>query len=146
MADIKTVVTTYGEYIGAIEEGADVIRLKNPRMVIQSQEGFGFAKGVCVTSVESPEEIILKKNGLRLRLQLDNEHPIGKIDSFHLKDIVIESALSVIMDCEDSIVSVDTNDKIETFKNYKALYPQSLNCLANLQKKIKDGLHHLNQE
>ena len=52
MADIKTVVTTYGEYIGEIEEGADVIRLKNPRMVIQSQEGFGFAKGVCVTSVE----------------------------------------------------------------------------------------------
>ena len=32
MADIKTVVTTYGEYIGAIEEGADVIRMKNPRM------------------------------------------------------------------------------------------------------------------
>ena len=61
MADIKTVVTTYGEYIGEIEEGADVIRLKHPRMVIQSQEGFGFAKGVCVTSVESPEEIILKK-------------------------------------------------------------------------------------
>ena len=61
MADIKTVVTTYGEYIGEIEEGADVIRMKNPRMVIQSEKGFGFAKGVCVTSVESPEEIILKK-------------------------------------------------------------------------------------
>ena len=44
MADIKTVVTTYGEYIGEIEEGADVIRLKNPRMVIQSQEGFWFCK------------------------------------------------------------------------------------------------------
>ena len=44
MADIKTVVTTYGEYIGAIEEGADVIRMKNPRMVIQSEQGFGFAK------------------------------------------------------------------------------------------------------
>ena len=61
MADIKTVVTTYGEYIGAIEEGADVIRMKNPKMVIQSEQGFGFAKGVCVTSVESPEELILKK-------------------------------------------------------------------------------------
>ena len=61
MADIKTVVTTYGEYIGKIEEGADVIRMKNPRMVIQSEKGFGFAKGVCVTSVESPEEIVIKK-------------------------------------------------------------------------------------
>jgi len=58
---IKTVVTTYGEYIGDIEEGADVIRMKNAKMVIQSEKGFGFAKGVCVTSVESPEEIIIKK-------------------------------------------------------------------------------------
>ena len=58
---IKTVVTTYGEYIGDIEEGADVIRMKNAKMVIQSENGFCFAKGVCVTSVESPEEIIIKK-------------------------------------------------------------------------------------
>ena len=54
-------MTTYGEYIGDIEEGADVIRMKNAKMVIQSENGFGFAKGVCVTSVESPEEIIIKK-------------------------------------------------------------------------------------
>ena len=54
---IKTVVTTYGEYIGDIEEGADVIRMKNAKMVIQSENGFGFAKGVCVTSVESPEAV-----------------------------------------------------------------------------------------
>ena len=40
---IKTVVTTYGEYIGDIEEGADVIRMKNAKMVIQSENGFGFA-------------------------------------------------------------------------------------------------------
>ena len=58
---IKTVVTTYGEYIGDIEEGADVIRMKNAKMVIQSEKSFGFAKGVCVTSVESPEKIIIKK-------------------------------------------------------------------------------------
>ena len=48
----------------------------------------------------NPDEIILEKNSLRVRLQLDKKHPIGKIDSFHLKDIVIETALSVIMDCE----------------------------------------------
>ena len=58
---IKTVVTPDGAYIGDIEEGADVIRMKNAKMVIQSENGFGFAKGVCVTSVESPEEIIIKK-------------------------------------------------------------------------------------
>ena len=63
---IKTVVTTYGEYIGDIDEGADVIVIKKPRMVIQSETGFGFAKGVCVTSVESPEEVSIKKNAVVL--------------------------------------------------------------------------------
>ena len=58
---IKTVVSTYGEFIGDVDEGADVVVIKKPKMVIQSEKGFGFAKGVCVTSVESPEEIIIKK-------------------------------------------------------------------------------------
>lgn len=63
---IKTVVTNYGEYIGDIDEGADVIVIKKPKMVIQTQEGFGFAKGVCVTSVESPEEVSVKKTAVIL--------------------------------------------------------------------------------
>ena len=63
---IKTVVTNYGEYIGDIDEGADVIVIKKPKMVIQTQEGFGFAKGVCVTSVESPEEISIQKSNVVL--------------------------------------------------------------------------------
>ena len=63
---IKTVVTTYGEYIGDIDEGADVIVIKKPRMVVQSETGFGFAKGVCVTSVESPEEVSLQKSNVIL--------------------------------------------------------------------------------
>ena len=63
---IKTVVTNYGEFIGDIDEGADVIVIKKPKMVIQTQEGFGFAKGVCVTSVESPEEVSVKKTAVIL--------------------------------------------------------------------------------
>ena len=63
---IKTVVTNYGEYIGDIDEGTDVNVIKKPKMVIQTQEGFGFAKGVCVTSVESPEEVSVKKTAVIL--------------------------------------------------------------------------------
>jgi len=63
---IKTVVSTYGEYIGDVDEGADVVVIKKPRMVIQSETGFGFAKGVCVTSVESPEEISIQKSNVVL--------------------------------------------------------------------------------
>ena len=63
---IKTVVSTYGEFIGEVDEGADVVVIKKPRMVIQSETGFGFAKGVCVTSVESPEEVSVKKTAVIL--------------------------------------------------------------------------------
>ena len=55
MADIKTVVTY---------ESGDIITLSKPKMVIQSQEGFGFAKGVCVTSVESPDEVDFRKSNV----------------------------------------------------------------------------------
>ena len=61
---IKTVVSTYGEYIGDIVEDADVVVIKKPKMVIQSEQGFGFAKGVCVTSVESPEQVSIQKSNV----------------------------------------------------------------------------------
>jgi len=63
---IKTVVSTYGEYIGDIVEDADVVVIKKPKMVIQSESGFGFAKGVCVTSVESPEQVSIQKSNVIL--------------------------------------------------------------------------------
>ena len=63
---IKTVVSTYGEFIGDVDEGADVVVIKKPKMVIQSEKGFGFAKVVCVTSEESPEEISIQKSNVVL--------------------------------------------------------------------------------
>ena len=63
---IKTVVSTYGEFIGDVDEGADVVVIKKPKMVIKSEKGFGFAKGVCVTSEESPEEISIQKSNVVL--------------------------------------------------------------------------------
>ena len=69
MADITTVVTTYGEYIGELTyESGDIITLSKPKMVIQSQEGFGFAKGVCVTSVESPDKVDFRKSNVVLKV------------------------------------------------------------------------------
>ena len=71
MADIKTVVTTYGEYIGELTyESGDIITLSKPKMVIQSQEGFGFAKGVCVTSVESPDEVELCQSKIQGKVKV----------------------------------------------------------------------------
>lgn len=73
---IKTVVSTYGEFIGDVDEGADVVVIKKPKMVIQSEKGFGFAKGVCVTSVESPEEIVIKKP--QVVLVVDTHEDVAK--------------------------------------------------------------------
>ncbi len=98
----------------------------NLKKLVNTDQFYGY-----IGFESDPEEIILIKNGLRLRLQLDNEHPIGKSDSFQLKDIVLESALSVIMDCEDSIVSVDTNDKIETFRNWLGLLDGTMKAVIN---------------
>lgn len=69
---IKTVVSTYGEFIGDVVEDADIVVVKKPKMVIQSEKGFGFAKGVCVTSEESPEEISIQKSNVVLVV---NTHP-----------------------------------------------------------------------
>ena len=70
---------------------------------------------------ESLEEVILKKNNLHIRIQIDKNLTIGKEDKSKIKDIIIESAISVIMDCEDSVVAVDTTDKINAFRNWLGL-------------------------
>ena len=83
---IKTVVSTYGEYIGDIVEDADVVVIKKPKMVIQSEQGFGFAKGVCVTSVESPEQVSIQKSNVILVL---DTHP-DIIKAYEESNSVIE--------------------------------------------------------
>ena len=93
----------------------EIFQLSNPNQF----EGY-------IGEPDSPQEVILKKNGLHIRLQIDKNHFIGKNDKFNLKDIIIESALSVIMDCEDSIVSVDTQDKASTFKNWLELLNETI--------------------
>ena len=93
---------------------------------------------------KSPDEIILEQNGLKIRLQIDKLDPIGKSDNFNLKDIKVESALSVIMDCEDSIVSVDTYDKVSTFKNWLGLLDETIQ--VKISKNQKSFIRKLNSD
>lgn len=74
----------------------------------------------------APETILLKHNGLHIELQFDAEHPIGKSDTAHLKDINVESALSTIIDCEDSVAAVDAEDKVHVYRNWLGLMCGSL--------------------
>jgi len=64
----------------------------------------------------STELILLESNGLHLELRIDPAHPVGAMSASGLKDVFIESALTTIQDCEDSVAAVDAADKIPSKK------------------------------
>ena len=66
-------------------------------------------------------EVILQKNRLHIAIQVDPNGTIGSGDSAHVDDILLESAISAIMDCEDSVAAVDGADKVVAYRNWLGL-------------------------
>jgi malate synthase len=81
---------------------------------------------------KAPDAILLRNNGLHVELVFDRAHPIGSRDQALLADVRLESAISAIMDCEDSVACVDAEDKVVAYTNWMGLMKGNLT--AEFQK------------
>merc|ERR1719333_86183 len=76
--------------------------------------------------ISAPSSLLFAHNDLHFEIQLDPTHPIGESDAANVKDVLVEAALTTIMDCEDSVAAVDAEDKTLVYSNWLGLMKGSL--------------------
>jgi len=91
---------------------------------------------------DKPNSILIKNNNLHIDILIDPDHMIGKSDNASISDIIIESALSTIIDNEDSVAAVDGEDKVKCYRNWLGLMKGDLT--ADMEKNGKKFVRKLN--
>lgn len=113
-ADATAYTVQDGKLVVALRGGA-LGQLKDPAQFVGFQGNAG-----------SPSAVLLKNNGLHLEIQVDRAHAIGRTDAAGVSDLVLEAALSTILDLEDSIAAVDAEDKLLAYTNWLGILKGSL--------------------
>ena len=102
----------------AVADGALAVTLKDGRTTgladASKLAGYGGAAA-------APAAVLLRNNGLHIEIAIDRNHPVGRDDAAGIKDIVLEAATTTIMDLEDSVSTVDAEDKVVAYRNWLGL-------------------------
>ncbi|MFL0569450.1 malate synthase G [Priestia megaterium] len=118
-AVVPLVQSSHAEVVQySLENGKLVAQLNDGSLTeLQEEEKFVGYQG----EEESPDALLFKNNGLHFEVQIDRTDSIGKTDDAGVKDILMEAALTTIMDCEDSVAAVDAEDKVDVYRNWLGL-------------------------
>lgn len=141
----QTVPLTSGSHKDAVQYKAEGGKLA---VVLNNGETAGLAEEEKFAGYQGeadhPSVVFLKNNGLHFEIQIDRSHPIGKTDDAGVKDILLEAAVTTIMDCEDSVTAVDAEDKVLVYRNWLGLMKGDLS--ASFKKGNKTMTRTLNQD
>ena len=102
----------------SIKEGCLEVGLNNGASVsLKNSDQFQGYQG----SADQPSGVLLKNNNLHAEIQIDPSHSVGETDPAGIKDVLLESAITTIQDCEDSVAAVDGEDKVTVYRNWLGL-------------------------
>ena len=93
---------------------------------------------------DKPSSILLKNNNLHIEIVINPNHTVGKYDKASISDIIVESAISTIIDNEDSVAAVDAEDKVKCYRNWLGLMKGDLT--ADIEKEGKKFTRKLNPD